>query len=490
MGQEAPPAVDCAFTAVSLFSGAGLSDLGYALAGFRLLVQVERDGHRVAVGKRNFRDSAWLGCDVRGAHKRIEEAYRDATDRDLDLLVATPPCQGMSSSNPGRGRRSTGEDGGKEELNKLVLEVLAAAEGLRPRVIVAENVRQVLTLEVGYGGRRRRVIDHLREGLREYELFTGVVNVADYGIPQGRRRAMVVAVRRDERWLSGLESASVVPWPKATHAKDGKGKVARWVTIGEWLRHRQYEALDAASADRAVGKDPLHYVPHYGGNPDRYLQISQIVPNSGGSAYENDRCPECGTGPVQVGAVRCELGHLMRNRPYVCSEGTYRLVRGFHSSYRRMASDEPARTITTNTSHVGSDFKIHPWEHRVLSVLECADLQTVPRFFDWSGATGARPRSKRYLVRQLIGEAFPPYFTFLHGQVLAELLGSTGAGSRPLGGLARRRIAKRRRGRDSGNAEDWQWRGRTSKGLRVGVIEVANPLCCARAAVIDDQVRR
>ena len=89
-------------------------------------------------------------------------------------------------------------------------------------------------------------------------------------------------------------------------------------------------------------------------------------------------------------------------------------------------------TITTNTSHVGSDFKLHPWEHRVLSALECADLQTVPRFFDWSVALEAKPRSKRYLIRNLIGEAFPPYFTFLHGQVLADLLQESEAGTRPL----------------------------------------------------------
>ena len=112
----------------------------------------------------------------------------------------------------------------------------------------------------------------------------------------------------------------------------------------------------------------------------------------------------------------------MRNRPYVRTGKRFRLVKGFRSSYRRMAPDQPARTITTNTSHVGSDFKIHPWENRVLSTLECSDLQTVPRFFNWSSAIDAQPRSKRYLIRNLVGEAFPPYFTFLHGKVLAEAL--------------------------------------------------------------------
>jgi DNA (cytosine-5)-methyltransferase 1 len=84
-----------------------------------------------------------------------------------------------------------------------------------------------------------------------------------------------------------------------------------------------------------------------------------------------------------------------------------------------MAPDEPAPTVTTNSSHIGSDNKIHPWEHRVLSILESADLQTAPRFFDWSPAT---EQGRTYLVRNLVGEAFHPFFTYLHGRAIRRLL--------------------------------------------------------------------
>ena len=420
--QPEPRPVGDGLTAVSLFSGAGLSDVGYASAGFRLVVQVEQDSDRAAVGARNFPRSKWLRRDVRTAHDEIADVYRDHTDQRLALLVATPPCQGMSSSNPSRGRRSTNQEGRKEELNKLILEIIPAAARLRPRIIVAENVRPVLTLEVSYGERRRKVIDHLRDGLPQYHLFSGIVNVADYGVPQDRRRAVVVGVRRDEPWLRLLRGANVAPWPRATHAEIPKNGLDQWTTIRQWMEYLEYETLDSASPANAVGEHPLHYVPNYTDNPDRYLQISQIPPYSGRNAYENDTCPTCRSQPIRAGVVKCVRGHLMRNRPYVRTGRRFRLVKGFRSSYRRMAPDQPARTITTNTSHIGSDFKIHPWENRVLSTLECADLQTVPRRFDWSSAINARPRSKRYLIRNLIGEAFPPYFTFLHGQVLTGLL--------------------------------------------------------------------
>ena len=93
-----------------------------------------------------------------------------------------------------------------------------------------------------------------------------------------------------------------------------------------------------------------------------------------------------------------------------------------------MSPGRPAYTITTNSSHIGSDFKIHPWENRVLSILECADLQTVPRFYDW---TRAKENRTLYLIRNLIGEAFPTYFTYLHGQVLAKLLSDSQDDGRP-----------------------------------------------------------
>ena len=109
----------------------------------------------------------------------------------------------------------------------------------------------------------------------------------------------------------------------------------------------------------------------------------------------------------------------MINRPIVVEPQGPRLIKDFDSSYRRMRSDQPASTVTTNSSHVGSDNKIHPWENRVLSILECADLQTVPRFYDWSTALTKR---RSYLVRNAVGEAFPSYFTYLHGRVLRRLL--------------------------------------------------------------------
>ena len=420
--EQPKPAHGGGGTAVSLFSGAGVSDLGYQMAGFQFLAQAELNSRRAAIGADNFPQSKWVVGDVRASANEIAEAYRESTSRRLDLLTSTPPCQGMSTSNPSRGKRRAPQAREIEEKNRLVLEVIPTANLLKPRIIVVENVRQALTLEVKCGDGRRKAIDVLRDGLPEYDVFAKIVNAADYGIPQVRRRAVVVAVRKDEPRLRRMFPNGGAPLPVPTHSENPAGGELPWVTIKQWFSEMDYQPLDSRSKEAASGTHPLHFVPAYG--PDRYRQISEIPPYSGRSAYENAVCPSCGYGTVDAGLINCPAcGGVMRNRPHVEKNGRPRLIRGFRSSYRRMRPDRPSYTITTNSSHIGSDFKIHPWEHRVLSPLECADLQTVPRFYDWSRAEND---GRKYLIRQLVGEAFPTYFTYLHGRLLYEMLQPAG----------------------------------------------------------------
>ena len=391
--------------------------MGYRLAGFRVIVQAECEEDRAAVGQANFLDSTWIVDDVCRSHDQIVKAYRNRTKARLALLVATPPCQGMSSSNPSRGKRSTPKAALQESKNRLLLEIVPIALALKPRVIVCENVRQILTLHVCAGGLDVRLIDGLRTGLPEYEFYETVIDVADYGIPQHRLRAVVVGVHQNEPWLVKMRERGRVPWPKRTHGQTGQ-KRRLWITLRQWFRAMRYPSLSAQSPELAKNGHPLHFVPHY--DAHRFGLLEDIPAHSAQSAYQNKTCRACGFRTVPDGMAVCPQCHEpMWNRPIVKNRKGARLIKGFASSYRRMRSDEPAPTVTTNSSHVGSDNKIHPWEPRVLSVLEAADLQTVPRFYDWSPALDAR---KSYLVRNVIGEALPTYFTYLHGCILARLL--------------------------------------------------------------------
>jgi DNA (cytosine-5)-methyltransferase 1 len=245
--------------------------------------------------------------------------------------------------------------------------------------------------------------------------------MADYGIPQVRKRAIIVAIHLDEPCLIELENANSLPWPRTTHAEyPTKGKLP-WLTVGEWFDFMQYPTLDACDEQSArFDADPLHFVPSYENEGDRYCWVSDIPPRSGRSAFQNSNCRNCNQLDVPEGEAFCpSCGCPMINRPYVSEEGNFRLVKGFASSYRRMHPSRPAPTVMTNSSHLGSDYNVHPWENRVLSIRECAELQTIPRFYDWNWALDTR---HSYVARQVIGEALPPFFTYLHGKVLLDLL--------------------------------------------------------------------
>jgi len=407
--------------AVALFSGGGLSDIGYELAGFAIAAQAEKDKNRATLCATNFPNTKSVLGNLEETWEIIVQLYQEIHPNDcLALLSITPPCQGMSNSNPDRGARALGQE--RDARNRLLLESVPVIEALEPRVVVVENVPPLLTEPHGTNddGEEQSVVDTFAEELPNYFLFGRVVQMADYGVAQDRRRAIVVAVHMNEPWVQNLLDAGVGPWPASTHDREPKNGLLPWITLEEWFSEMNYRPLDAKSKGTAQDPDdPLHFVPCYEG--DYYLRVADIPPKSGRSAYQNSKCHKCGRTNVPEGTATCpRCGEIMHNRPYVVENGKGRLIKGRrHSSYCRMRPDEPARTITTASSHVGSDYKLHPWENRVLSVRECADLQTVPRFYDWAWAIET---THTYLAREVIGEALPPWFTYLQGRLLRQLL--------------------------------------------------------------------
>lgn len=407
--------------ALSLFSGAGLSDLGYELAGLDFKIQCELEKNRAALGLKNFPDSQWVIGDLKEKSNAIIKKYRRMYPKArLALLSLTPPCQGMSSSNPGRGKISSAKH--SDHRNTLLLEALPIINTLKPRVVVAENVAPLLNRVVTWKGKKQTVVEAFKKGLKGYDLFSGVVEMADYGIPQTRKRSILVAIHRDEPILKQLKAQKLLPWPRPTHSEnpDTKSGKEKWVTAKEWFKMMGYPLLNARTKP-CEPKLPLHFVPEYPKGDKRYTLVSNIPPYSGKNAYENSNCPVCKRNSIPKNVAYCpHCGEVLFSRPVVkAGNGRWRLVKGFDSSYRRMAADQPASAVMTNSNHLGSDNKIHPWQNRVLSILECADLQTVPRFYDWSWALETRHRE---LIRVVVGEALPPYFTYLHGKVLAEML--------------------------------------------------------------------
>ena len=429
-------------TAVSLFSNCGAGDLGFASAGFQFRIMAELVEDRLNVALRNHLSARGIPGDLRTSWTEVVDQWNSLHGTTAPtLLAACPPCQGMSTVRSDRGAEDDPDAGSRDERNLLVLPISHIAKALAPTFVVVENVtaffrRMVRDPRSGEAISAARLLIHLL--VDAYDVYPLLTDLADFGVPQRRKRAFLTFVRRDSNASEILQQRGQAPYPIPVHAPDYGGS---HVSLDTALATFGLPALDAGNA--ATSKDAnrtLHFVPVW--QFHQYQMVAAIPPGSGASAWENNDCPHCGSVESNSDAVECHACGETLLRPITLKEDKLRLVRGFRrTSYRRMESTRPAATITTASGRIGSSRTIHPFENRVLSPLECALLQTIPPEFDWGDVL---IRSGVSELRAMIGEAVPPHFTELHGKAMVSLLPSALA-THPLVDYADKRCLSARR---------------------------------------------
>lgn len=408
--------------AVSLFSNCGAGDFGFAAAGFRFDVMAELVESRLAVALRNHSGARAVAGDLRQTWERVIQEWRRSSGVASPTLVAAcPPCQGMSTARRDRGKEADPEAGSRDSRNLLVLPIAHVVQELAPTFVVVENVpaflrRQVLNPATGEGISAASLL--IRSLDDDYRVYPFLCDLADYGVPQTRKRAFLTFVRRGSPAELSLVGSGSSPYPVPTHAPDHGGEPT---SLGTALANFDLPPLDSKCESSARDATrPLHFVPVWGER--QYQMVAAVLAGSGGSAWENDECATCGRVELGDEDAACPMCGEAVLRPVVYEDGEPRLVRGFRrSSYRRMDRDSPAATITTASGRVSSSRTLHPSQNRVFSPLECALLQTIPQGFDWGTALSERGVME---LRAMIGEAVPPCFTELHGAVLTGLIRS------------------------------------------------------------------
>lgn len=420
---------------VSLFSGAGIGDLGFRAAGVTFLAMCEKEGDRAGLAQLNFPESeVYVGDlnEVADGYCRAVANRLAGEGQELFLLSCTAPCQGMSKNGQGTLLRNIrkGTRPPLDPRNRLILPALQVAQRLRPRWLVLENVVEM----------RNTVIE---DQLKEVRFILGIVfdtlapdyvgqaydvEFADYGIPQRRQRLITVLTRdapARKRFESGLPLI-----PPATHAKSATRGLQRRVSVIEALEG--FPPLDAVDEARAgCAAIPFHRVPVL--DPKKYEWIRHTPP--GKSAFDN-QCvnPKClfqgnqthGASHNDEGINRAHrdtplycgrCGDLLP-RPYTEEGGKLRIMSGYTSAYKRMEPNLPAPALTRNLSYPCSDQKVHPYQNRVLSLAEAMALQTIDRYgYRWGplkvsrgNSTRVQPVAPDSLIRLVIGESVPPRF--------------------------------------------------------------------------------
>ena len=192
------------FTVVSTFAGGGGSSTGYRLAGGKILCVNEFVEQAINTYKENYPDTPVLPDDIKKLTAEDFNKYGD-----IDIFDGSPPCSAFSvsgamvqgSHSKGWGQTKNYSDGKKiENIEDLFFEFLRVAKDLRPKVIVAENVKG---LTVGEAKKYYYKITNTFEEIG-YDVSSKVLNSVHYGVPQTRQRTIFIAVREDVTQEIGL----------------------------------------------------------------------------------------------------------------------------------------------------------------------------------------------------------------------------------------------------------------------------------------------
>lgn len=339
---------DMNYKAISLFAGAGGCSLGFSQYGVRILAAYDVCKEAVETYNYNFK----------GHQGRIEDlstcdfrAIRDSLGLhkgELDLIIGGPPCQGFTTA----GRRS--ED---DARNLLLANYVNALQEFYPRWFMMENVEGILTTTNG-----DFIVDCIQGMISlGYTVYLKKVYMQEFGIPQRRKRVIIVGNREGKSF----------DFPKPISIASGH------------IYKNGTETLRDAIAD-IEGID----IP----------EINHIRKKECGIQYERICALHEGQTMKDLPKELQHKSFAKRAARRVCDGTPSEKRGGSPSGLKRLIYDEPCLTITGSAT---SEF-IHPTQDRMLTIRECARIQTFPDNFRFFGSDSQQ--------MQQIGNAIPPLF--------------------------------------------------------------------------------
>ena len=379
-------------TFVSLFSSAGVGCFGLKKLGFKCIATNELLEKRLNIQRLNDKCSDMDGY-IQGSitdlaiQNKIIKLVLQSKDKygDLDIVFATPPCQGMSVANHKKNERDN-------ERNSLVVESVKIVEELEPKAFVFENVRSFLKTECFDDGKTKSINDMIDSRLADkYMIHKKIINFKNYGVNSSRTRTIVIGTLKK---IEVLNPVLMFPLPKKSKSLvDVIGHLPSLKEMGATSQH-----------------DPLHSFRKY----DRRMHswIRATAPMS--SAFDNDQ-PE-------LRPHRLVNGLMIQNKNLNADK------------YKRQAWDKVAPCIHTRNDILSSQNTVHPEDDRVFSIRELMLMMNIPEDFRWfkNSLTSINDMSdlekKKLLfeydlvIRHSIGEAVPTKIFSLIGGAYLKLL--------------------------------------------------------------------
>lgn len=332
--------------AVDLFSGCGGLTQGLKQAGFRVVAAIDNDPLSVETYRANHPEVHVFETDIQDLATRSFKRTVGLQKGELDLLAGCPPCQGFSTL-----RTLNGAVGVEDPRNDLLFEFWRFVEDLRPKAVMMENVPG---LERDHRFKAFCTWMERRGYLGDHR----VLNAADYGVPQRRRRLI---------YLAGLGK----PMPFAPSSS---------------IRRTVRDVIGSLPPPGGSG-DPVHDIPER--RTEKVLELIKRIPKNGGgrSDLSDDEQLEC-----------------------------HRKCNGFHDIYGRMAWDDLAPTITGGCFNPSKGRFLHPEQNRAITMREAALLQGFPRRYKFPTV------QHKSAIALMVGNALPPPFIAAHARSVRKAL--------------------------------------------------------------------
>jgi DNA (cytosine-5)-methyltransferase 1 len=336
--------------AIDLFAGCGGLTVGLKQAGFEVVGAIEQNSDAAATYGTNHPEVRIWQEDIRKVPATTMMRELDFETGQLDLLSGCPPCQGFSTM-----RTLNGSIPVEDERNDLVNDFLRFAKRFLPKAVMMENVP-------GLAQDSRFLAFCKRLEKLGYFVRHRILDVSDYGVPQRRRRLILLAGYKSE-----------IPFAPTT------------------LSRRTVSDAIGSLPKAGESGDELHDLKEQ--RSPRIRELISRIPKDGGSRTD---LPE----DLQLSChIRCN---------------------GFKDVYGRMAWDKPAPTITSGCFNPSKGRFLHPEEDRAITMREAALLQSFPAEYQFPLASKSKSG-----VALMIGNALPPEFVRRHATMVNKALSNS-----------------------------------------------------------------
>ena len=373
------------------FAGAGGFSLGFEMAGCEIIGAIESDAWACDTFKFNHPNAIVIKKDIRKVtNKELLNKFSSANKPDI--ILGGPPCQGFSICN-----KENGDP--KDPRNSLFKEFIRTGKVLKPKVMIMENVANLIKARAES---QDLVIDIIKDELEflGYNVYIKLLEAVHYGVPQIRKRLFVIAS------IAKLET----PFPKLTHqivpdSKNGNSyKIKKTPTLWEAIS-------DLPTINAREGFEIMEYsLPPQNKLQTKLRNKSKLLHNHRAMKHSKrmvERFKTMACGQSSSDAPE-HLKPIKRGSNGVVSEKAY------DQNNRRMFADKPCHTIPASFY---ANF-VHPFLHRNFTAREGARIQTFPDTYVFKGkptvvshkllARESRTDEKHLCQYNQIGNAVPP----------------------------------------------------------------------------------